>query len=132
MSRSKGNRREQQAISLYQTAGYRTERAVQANYGTRSDWFELFDLMAIQPSEELRFCQVKSNTASGVREWFKQAEALLPSHVELDYLVCHDRTGWRLLRPSIQHNYETVVDERDLDVEMGDAITTYLQEGDDD
>lgn len=130
MSRKKGNRRENQAAKLYEDAGYVTERSVQANYGTRSDWFELFDIMAIRPGEELRFAQVKSNNAGGVREWFTTAETLVPPEVELDFLVCHDREGWRLLRPSDEHNYVTVLDERKTDVPMGESVRDYL-EGDD-
>jgi Holliday junction resolvase len=129
MSRQKGARREREACELYEAAGYRTERSVKSNaYDTRSDWFNLFDIMAIWPGGHLRFAQVKSNTASGVREWMEQAEGLAPPTVKLDFLVCHDREGWRLLKPAIEHTYTTVVDERDYtDGEMGDYVAAYLQ-----
>lgn len=132
MSREKGNRRENQAVQIYENAGYRVERSVQANYGTRSDWFALFDIMAIWPGEELRFAQVKSNRAEGVQDWFAAAEQLVPPGVKLDYLVCHDNEGWRLLQSSDAHNHVTKLDERKVDVPMGVALQHYLDGGTDD
>jgi Holliday junction resolvase len=129
MSREKGARREREACELYEAAGYRTERSVKSNaYDTRSDWFNLFDIMAIWPGGHLRFAQVKSNTASGVREWMEQAEGLAPPTVKLDFLVCHDREGWRLMQPHDgDQKYVTMVDERTEDGAMGEFLTQYLE-----
>jgi Holliday junction resolvase len=131
MSREKGARREREACELYEAAGYRTERSVKSNaYDTRSDWFNLFDIMAIEPGGHIRFAQVKSNTASGVRDWMEQAERLAPPDVALDFLVCHDREGWRLLKPHEEARYVTVVDERKGDEPMGGHLVEYLEAAD--
>jgi Holliday junction resolvase len=129
MSREKGERREREACELYENAGYRTERSVKSNrFDTRSDWFNLFDIMAVAPGEQLRFAQVKSNTATGVREWMTDVTRFAPPTVTLDFLVCHDREGWRLIQPHFgDQKYVTVVDERAEDGEMGESLTQHLE-----
>lgn len=128
MGRKKGNRREQEAADIYRGAGYEVERSVQAHYGARSDWFGLADLMAVHPERRIRFVQVKSNRAAGIRAFFGDAEEVVSmEHVALDFLVCHDREGWRLLRPHDENNYQTVVDERGRNCPMGDGVRAWLQ-----
>lgn len=130
MSRAKGNRREREACAIYEATGFRTERAVQAHYGTRSDFFGLFDVMAIHPTGAFHFAQVKSNRAEGIREWMVEAQALVPDWVTLDFLVCTDGKGWRLMRPhdgDTDGSYRTVCDERDIDCNMGDALEAALR-----
>lgn len=128
MSKKKGDRRERDAVEIYNGAGYRCERAVQANYGTRSDWFGMFDIMAMAPGTDFRLAQVKSNTASGVQDWMRRVERLLPPGLEADFLVCHDRQGWRMLRPvEGDQSYETVVDERKMDCNMGEGVRDWLK-----
>lgn len=128
-SREKGARREQQAMSIYKAAGYRVEHATQAHYGAGADFFGLADLLALSVhAGHLRVVQVKSNQAQGIREWFSEAERIFPPEVELDFIVCHDREGWRLLRPAKDMTYVNVLDERKNDGNMGDTLEAWLRE----
>jgi Holliday junction resolvase len=127
MSKGKGDRREREAIEIYESAGYRCERSVQAHYGARSDFFGLFDIIAVG-NGRLRLAQVKSNRASGIHDWCAEVAGLdLPPRVHADFLVCHDRAGWRLLQPDAG-SYTTVVDERDGDARMGADVAAFLGE----
>lgn len=130
--KKKGDRRERDAVEIYNAAGYRCERAVQAHYGARSDWFELFDIMAMRPNDDFRFAQVKSNAARGVKDWMRRVHRLVPEGIECDFLVCHDNEGWRLLqvRDLPSSNREVVVDEREMDCAMGEGIAAWLSEND--
>ena len=126
MSREKGNRRERQAEEMYQQAGFKTEICRGLRWGN-TDWFGLFDIMAIQGGEKVRFVQVKSNQVHKVDDWIAKARRFCPSeHVDLDYLVCHDYEGWRLIREG-DDGYTTVYDERDDVCKMGEGLTQYLK-----
>lgn len=125
-NKKKGERREQQAANIYGDAGYAVERCTNTAYDA-SDWFGYLDIMAVAPGDHIRFAQVKSNEASGVRGWFADVRALMPHHVRLDFLVCHDREGWRLLRSADDdRRYVTVLDERKQTAPMGASLADYL------
>lgn len=126
MSKAKGDRRERQAESFYQAAGYKTEICRGLRWG-KTDWFGLFDVMAVHPARQVRFAQVKSNGARGIHDWMAEATRIMPAeHVTLDFLVCHDREGWRVLRPEGE-SYTTVLDERELDCAMGEGVIKWLE-----
>ena len=126
MTRRKGNRRERQAEQMYQRAGYKTEICRGLRWG-RTDWFGLFDVMAIKEGHKVRFAQVKSNQVSDVNGWIAKARRFCdPKHVALDYLVCHDYKGWRFIQESAD-GYETVFDERNEDCDMGEGLTEFLR-----
>jgi hypothetical protein len=121
----KGTRREQEACEIYEDAGYRTYRPATVQYG-ENDVFGLFDLIAMRPDSVPRYVQVKSNSARGINQWCRDVRRLVPpEHAHAEFLVCHDREGWRLLRPT-SDGYTTVYDEREKDVRMGAGVTEWL------
>jgi len=125
--KQKGDRRERQAVELYERAGYKVERCHGVRWG-RTDWYGHFDLMAVRP-DRFRFIQVKSNAASGINEINQWAEMWAPDAIQYDMLVCHDREGWRLIRCWPEGDtYTTVVDERDMDCQMGDGVADHLSD----
>jgi hypothetical protein len=124
---SKGTRREKEACEIYEQAGYTTYRPATVQYG-ENDVFGLFDLIAVDPVRPPRFVQVKSNRASGINDWMDDAVALMPpEHAVVEFLVCHDRQGWRLAQPT-ESGYEWVYDGRDSEASMGDPLTEVLSE----
>jgi Holliday junction resolvase len=127
-ARSKGNRRERQAVEIYERAGYLVETPNYQRY-ENTDYWNLFDLMATRRDQLVTFAQVKANRAVGIRSFADDCAAWFDlDRVDIAMLVCHDREGWRLLKPAIEHTYTTVVDERDYtDGEMGDYVAAYLQ-----
>lgn len=139
MSKQKGDRVEREYEYAYQRAGYKTERSMGQRWG-RTDWFGLFDVMCIHPDRPIRFAQVKSNRATGVRKAFLGAARLLPDeHAEVEYAVRHDGEGWRLIRPYDDDGrltYRTVYDERkdpdvgphvDTPLNLGEGLVTFLR-----
>lgn len=126
MSKQKGNRRERQAEKFYTQAGYKTEKS-QGMRWDRTDWFGHFDLMAVR-SDDFRFVQVKSNEASGISDINAWARRHGPPGIRYDMLVCHDRKGWRLIAlwPEAD-TYTTLIDERDMDGNMGEGVLAYLR-----
>lgn len=128
-SKSKGQRREREARELYEQAGYE----VQPFRGTRyeeKDGFELFDFVAIADGYP-RFVQVKANQLRNASGFFEECvDRFGGARIHADLVVCYDREGWRLLDPvhGPDRNPEpkTFVDERELDVSMGDGLAWYL------
>lgn len=84
--------------------------------------------MAVKNNKPVRFVQVKSNQVSDVSGWIEDARRFCdPEFVALDYLVCHDYVGWRLIRPDGGTNYRVVLDEREQDCNMGEGVIEYLR-----
>jgi Holliday junction resolvase len=130
---SKGDRREREAVNLYQQAGWATYRPATVQYG-ENDVFGLFDLLAVNPSQRsVHGVQVKSNRATGINDWSRQTWLWRRLGWRTFYLVPVDSKGWRLIEAKAVRdglpNYSTVVDERDMDCGMGEAVTAYLSQG---
>lgn len=123
---SKGQTRERQAAEIYEAAGYETYRPETSMYGD-NDVFGLFDMLAFN-GDELRMVQVKSNRAAGIESWRERAvEYALLRPVFVDFLVCHDREGWRLIQP-LTDGHRTVYDERkEWDGSMGRGLEEWLR-----
>lgn len=127
-ARQTGNRRERQARSIYNDAGYE----VQAFYGRRYGETDAFsdvglpcDFMAAR-----RDCFVLAQVKSGYGSpgaWFDAAHALLPVGVGAHYLTVFEREGWRLLVRDGGGGYCVAFDERDSKVNMGAGLTSYLE-----
>ena len=133
MANEKGNRRERQAREMYEFAGYECQAFHETRYG-EGDGFGEFDFMAIHPHRKPRLVQVKSNRGDGIGEVvaFAHERVAWPDHVEIDFVVCHDREGWRLLQP-IEHSGQTptvAFDERERDAPMGEPLARALLNGD--
>lgn len=128
MSKQKGDDRERQAITIYEAAGYEANRYYGTRFGDK-DLFGHFDLIATR-ADGFRLSQVKSEKADGIADINAWAREHCPRGVQLDMLVVHDRAGWRLIRcyPDAD-THVTVVDERERDCNMGDAVTEYLAAG---
>lgn len=130
-SRQKGAKAEREYEDAYQSAGFKTERSVGQRWG-RTDWFGLFDVMCVRPDRPIRFAQIKSNEAAGIRKCFEAVDRLLPAdHADVEYAVRHDREGWRLMRPHADGDrltYRTVLDERKLDCNMGEGLVAFLRD----
>lgn len=127
---SKGKRRERQAAEIYEAAGWRTFRPQESPYG-ETDIFGLYDMVAIHPNRHTDWVQVKAtNTGRGAQgvEAFAEASTFLPANNTAVYLVCYDREGWRWLWCN-GGDYDTEVDERELDCRMGEGVTEYLRTG---
>lgn len=138
---AKGDRRERQAQAIYEDAGYDVERATGGGHHS-PDYFGAYDLIAIRPNSgehedfhplDVRLVQVKSNEATGVREWMReQAPRHLSDVVQPEYAVCYDRLGWRLLQPEYRAGEWRpleVLDERELESGMGDGLLAFLKDG---
>lgn len=134
-NRDKGVRNEQNAATLYREAGFRVERAPAGRF-TNADWFDLADLMCWRDTE-LRFVQVKSNGARGIREWLDGANQLqrVPG-VVCEYAIRYDSAGWRVVRPH-GDTYQTLYDERkddrvgphrDTPKRLGEGLVEWLRE----
>lgn len=124
---SKGARRERQARELYEQAGFNVYLPENSKFGDNDLW-NLFDLAAFSTTQQpaYRFVQVKSNQARGIESWAGKARPFAgPQSVAVDFVVCHDREGWRLLQPTAD-SYETVVDGREQNGDMGMPIVEYL------
>jgi Holliday junction resolvase len=127
LSAAKGDRRERQAVEIYERAGYEVERATGG--GSHSpDFFDLYDLIAIGGDEGVDLVQVKANGARGI-ESFCQETVHHASHrgVAPMMLVCYDREGWRLVIPAGRDSHATAVDEREMDCAMGEGVVEYLR-----
>lgn len=139
----KGKRRESEASKIYEQAGYETYRPQESKWG-ETDMFGLFDMIAVPGTDDnnkrvlrenapVRFVQVKSNRASGIEAWCTEVAERFRGPCVADFVVCHDREGWRLLSPTLKRNedgtvaHETLIDERELDCEMGSVLVNYLE-----
>jgi len=122
---AKGDRRERQAQEIYEAAGY----WVQPFYGRKfgeTDGFGHFDMVALRADQPVRFVQVKSNRARGIKKMVDQLFGTFPyGPARAEFAVCHDGKGWRLINVDPE-GYQTLVDERDHDCNMGDQLTAYL------
>ena len=125
MIMGKGARREREAVNLYKQAGWAVYRPSVVRFG-ENDVFGLFDLIAVDKGRKPRFVQVKSNRAAGIEHWCHEVNALMPSEWTVsEFVVCHDREGWRLLQP-VGEGYQTVYDGRDSDGDMGEGLAEWL------
>lgn len=115
MSKAKGDRRERQARSVLEEAGYNTESPNSTPYQQQVvDFFEVFDIMAVRPGEPVLFIQVKSNAARGIRTFHEKCvEQKIPfNNVKVEFWVCHDGDGWRIFDID-ENGHNKVYDERD-------------------
>jgi len=130
---SKGDRREREAVELYQRAGFATYRPATVQYG-ENDVFGLFDLLAVSPSHpSVHAVQVKSNRAAGIRAWARHTALWRRLGWRTFYLVPVDGAGWRLIEAADgAHDGKThigdVVDERYRDCAMGERVVGWLRE----
>jgi len=125
----KGDRREREAVQLYQRAGFATYRPATVQYG-ENDVFGLFDLLAVSPSHRhVRGVQVKSNRAVGIEAWMRHTRLWRRLGWHTDFAVAVDNQGWRLATTPIRSDgiYHWAVDERELDCSMGDGVVEYLE-----
>lgn len=125
MSRSKGSRREREAVRILGKAGYATYRPATVAYG-ENDPFGLFDILAFAPHRPPRFVQVKSNVARNRESWFNQARLFAAHGILTEMWCCHDREGWRVIQRS-QQGTETVYDGRKDNTDMGDGLIDWLR-----
>lgn len=124
-NRSKGQRRERQARHILEDEGYLVDTRPDVMY-QNTDYFNKFDLVAMKPTERPIFIQVKANGARGIRatvEWVQENVPL--DHVKVEYWVCHDDEGWRIIDLH-EDGKTTVFDERDMDVNMGEGVGEFL------
>jgi hypothetical protein len=133
VTNEKGTRRERQARELYAFAGYECQPFHEQRYA-EGDGFGLFDFLAIHPHRKPRLVQVKSNSTQGdLGEVvsFAHERIAWPDHVEIDFAVCHDCEGWRLLQPVEDSGtpHTVAVDERDHNAPMGETLALALQDG---
>lgn len=121
----KGARRERQAAELFRSAGWAVYRPATVKYG-ENDVFGLFDLLAISPAHSrVRAVQVKSNGARGIRAYQRQTWLWRRLGWRCHYLVAYDDEGWRYINV-YDDGWCNVVDERDRDCAMGEAVTEWL------
>lgn len=136
----KGRRNELQARKAYEAAGYWVYSPENASYGDNDLW-NLFDLACLDPwRNELVFVQVKSNTASGLRQWCNDTRPFdRLCGAQTHFVVKHDQEGWRVIEPDRHGSiaYETVYDERkddrvgphrDTPLNIGDGLREWLRD----
>lgn len=126
MGKAKGDRRERQAVSILEEAGFTVETPNYTRY-ENTDYWNLFDNMAGN-GEEIRYIQVKSNTTDGCLKEIKNNAEFLPylsDTVQVEVWICHDREGWRVQRLT-DSGWQVILDERDLDCTMGKHVTNNI------
>ena len=135
--RAKGSRNERKTMKVYERAGYWCHKPEARSHAGQSnqDMWNLFDIAAFHVHvPEIRFVQVKSNGADGVRTWCQQAKyfARVPG-VQCDFVSRYDNEGYRMIKPVLADTqaYTTVFDSRGSDSNMGDDLEAFLR-GDDD
>lgn len=116
MSKKKGDRRENQAKTILEAVGFDVETPNSTPYpqGYGVDFFGQFDFMAFRDGDKPVFGQVKSNGARGIRSFHEKCKNVQTpfEHVEVEFWVCYDNEGWRILEVS-PDGYEEVFDGRD-------------------
>lgn len=125
MSKKKGDRRERQARDILEEAGFVVENPNYSRYGN-VDFFNLFDIMALKKDRKVQFVQVKSSSARGINEFSEKCSEIIPfDHINVEYWVCYDRKGWRIIDIKEDGSYEDVFDERDKDCSMGELVKEF-------
>lgn len=124
----KGARRERQLRDLYERAGYETFSPQESKYG-ETDIFGEFDVLALGPEPEpVHLVQVKANQPASIRAWCEPALEYARDGVRVRLAVCYDREGWRFIDP-VPGGHQTVLDERDQDVPLGEGVVEFLHGG---
>lgn len=121
----KGDRRERQAVSLLQRAGYATYRPATVRFG-ENDMFGLFDVMAMAPHRPPRAVQVKSNRATGIRAWTRHTSLWRAHGFLTEYWVPVDNRGWRVIAAR-DNGHMDVYDGRGSPHAIGDGLVRWLQ-----
>lgn len=125
MSKAKGDKRELEARHILEAAGYAVETPNYTRF-QNTDYFNLFDMMAFHPSRKPLFVQVKSNQATGINQFVKDCAEIVPhEHVVVQFWVCIDKEGWRIIEIELD-GYTTVYDEREDSMNMGEGATEYM------
>lgn len=99
--KAKGQRRERQAEERLHEDGWETVRPKHSRFGD-TDFFNLFDIIAVKPGNVIRFIQVKCNEARGINQFAKDAMRIMPfDHCHVEFWVYKDYYGWwaRRLNP---------------------------------
>jgi hypothetical protein len=128
-NKKKGDRREREAVELLEKAGWAVETPNSTPYPQKYgvDFFGLFDFMAFKDGHIL-FGQVKANGARGIttfsEECLDNQVPLEADNVTVEFWVCYDYKGWRIDEVNLD-SYETIVDERELDVPIGQEVVEY-------
>lgn len=137
MSRRKGNERERQARKIYESAGFKTEKAVDERWGS-TDLFGQFDHLAVRP-DAIHFVQVKPKSAEGVGDMERWVAENGYENATHEFAVYHSGEGWRLVRVGAD-GHETVYDEREDDrvgtnqhtpLNIGEGLAEFLSRTED-
>lgn len=134
----KGRKKDKEAREIFKDAGYTVEKSTPMTYG-RTDWWGLFDFMAVSP-RGVHFVQVKSaKNVSGISEMAAWYEEHAPESLTCEYLIYHDNEGWRriVIDPDSDGKtaYRTAYDERKddrvqphvgTDYNLGDGMIEHL------
>jgi hypothetical protein len=129
--KDKGNRNELEAVKIYESAGYAVETPNYTRY-QNSDYYNLFDFLAVRPDRLPVLGQVKSNKARGRPDWMDAVRAWFPvENFEFHFLTRYDREGWHLSVPEKFSDepgaWVCVVDERGEDCDIGDYLRKHLE-----
>lgn len=122
MSKSKGDRREREAVEILEKAGWIVETPNYTRY-QNTDYFNLFDLMAFKKGKKPLFIQVKSNRASGIRSFNDECNDMqVPfDTVDVEFWICYDGEGWRVDEIN-EEGYESKYDGRDSSKNMKEFL----------
>jgi len=125
--RAKGNRIERKAKNLLNDAGYRTARMQHTRYGD-NDFFNLYDITAVQPGKPVKFIQVKSNQQPNLQEFKKETLETVGLEAQVEIWTHYDRKGWEIRRLNrMNKEWETLVDERNADSTIGTEVKKHFQ-----
>ena len=118
MSKKKGDRRERQAETILEAAGYDVEKPNSTPYPQKYgvDFFGWFDFMAFKENKKPLFGQVKSNRAQGITSFSDNCKDVQTpfEFVDVEFWICYDDEGWRFIEIT-EDGYENVYDERESD-----------------
>lgn len=124
MSKKKGDRRELRVYKMLEKAGFEVESPNYSRY-ENTDFFNLFDLMAIRKDDKLHYIQVKSGSARNINEFVEKCSEFIPyQHTRLEYWVYHKREGWRIIKIE-KNGYKTVYDGRKDELDMDEGPVEF-------
>lgn len=126
-TRQKGNRIERKAEQQLENQGYQISRMPHTRYGP-SDFFNMYDIIAMKPGAPLKMIQVKANQPPTLTQFKEKALKTTPlEHVQIEIWTHHDRLGWKTRRLNrVNKEWETLVDERKTDGKIGEELKKQL------
>jgi len=107
---AKGGHNERRAKKVLELDGWRVCKVKAVKFG-ETDFFNLFDLIAMKPNNKVKLVQVKSNRVVGLKRFGEDCKSFVPlNHASVEYWVWYDRKGWKVYL--LKDKFDVLKDER--------------------